>query len=312
MKQLALLFLVFWAGLAQAVEFVTYYGHDPVGNPVAAIGRSQGVIATRDTKAYGQNRFHTGSQAAFGDLGYTGQIDRSNNQLVYFNARYYMPELRRFVSPDPVTVVEGDYKHIDRYGFANGDPMNANDPSGNYAETPWDVFSAAVGWGMFAYDIGQGNYGDATLSGIGALIDSAAVLVPVPGGVSVGIQSARGAKYLSQAGDASAVVAKKVDTPHTINTGGKAPKTSEPNSIIESQRADGSSSVTYYDDKGRAFSREDYGQQSTHGSLGSRADGRSAAHEHRFDYNDRGYAVKQDVYRPLSEGGTPTGSWMGE
>jgi hypothetical protein len=107
-------------------------------------------------------------------------------------------------------------------------------------------------------------------------------------------------------------IAKRVDTPHTINTGGKAPKTSDPNSIIESRRADGSSSATYYDDKGRAFSREDYGQQSTHGSLGRRADGRSVAHEHRFDYNDRGYPVKQNVYRPLSENGAPAGPWKGE
>ena len=79
---------------------------------------------------------------------------------------------------------------------------------------------------------------------------------------------------------------------------------------IESRRADGSSSVTYYDDKGRAFSREDYGQQSTHGPLGQRADGRSAAHEHRFDYNEQGFPIKQDVFRELSENGTPAGPWI--
>ena len=119
------------------------------------------------------------------------------------------------------------------------------------------------------------------------------------------------AKSVRKANDEIAEgVTKRVETPHTVNTGGKAPKTSEPNSIIESQRADGSSSVTYYDDKGRAFSREDYGQQSTHGSLGQRSDGRSVAHEHRFDYNDRGYPIKQDVYRELSETGTPVGPWI--
>ena len=101
-----------------------------------------------------------------------------------------------------------------------------------------------------------------------------------------------------------------IETTHKINTGGKAPKTSDPNSIIESQRADGSSSVSYYDEKGRAFSREDYGQQSTHGPLGRRVDGRSVAHEHRFDYNERGFPIKQDVVRELSENGTPAGEWI--
>lgn len=204
MKYLIGLFITLWMGSSHSVEFITYYGYDQVGNPVVALDRNQGIVATRDTIAYGQKRYHTGHAVAFGDIGFTGQIDRSENKLVYFNSRYYMPKLRRFVSPDPVTVVEGDFKHIDRYGFANGDPINANDPTGNYAESPWDIASAVVGWGMFAYDIGEGNYGDAALSGIGALVDSAAILVPLPGGVSMGIQSTRGVKKLSQAGDASA------------------------------------------------------------------------------------------------------------
>lgn len=68
--------------------------------------------------------------------------------------------------------------------------------------------------------------------------------------------------------------------------------------------------MTYYDEKGRAFSREDYGQQSTHRPLGVREDGRSVAHEHRFDYNERGFPIKQDVVRELSEDGTPIGPWI--
>ena len=45
--------------------------------------------------------------------------------------------------------------------------------------------------------------------------------------------------------------------------------------------------------------------------MGRRADGRSVVHEHRFDYNDRGYPVKQNVYRQLSENGTPISPWVG-
>ena len=54
-------------------------------------------------------------------------------------------------------------------------------------------------------------------------------------------------------------------TEHTIVSSGKAPKTLKPNSIYEVSRADGSKSITYYDSKGKMFSREDYGQQRTHG-----------------------------------------------
>lgn len=73
---------------------------------------------------------------------------------------------------------------------------------------------------------------------------------------------------------------------------------------------DGSKSITYYDEKGRAFSREDYGQQRTHGQLGVGSDGRSVPHEHRVDYSDQGVIGK--FYRELSESGVPVGNWIKE
>jgi len=71
-----------------------------------------------------------------------------------------------------------------------------------------------------------------------------------------------------------------VCTPHTTASGGRAPKTSTPDSIYEVMRPDGSARVTYYDEFGRSFSREDYGQQRTHGVLGRGPDGLSVPHEH--------------------------------
>ncbi|MDH5180069.1 MAG: RHS repeat protein [Gammaproteobacteria bacterium] len=104
-----------------------------------------------------------------------------------------------------------------------------------------------------------------------------------------------------------------VETPHTRVTGGKevnAPKTSQPNSIHEHTRPDGSKSVTYYDEKGRMFSREDYGQQRTHGQLGRGPDGRSVPHEHRVDYSDKGPIGKR--YRELDSRGKPVGPWYSD
>ena len=100
-------------------------------------------------------------------------------------------------------------------------------------------------------------------------------------------------------------------TPHTVARGGNktaaAPKTGRPNSIHEQVRPNGSRSVTYYDDHGRAFSREDYGQLRTHGTLGRAPDGNSVPHEHRILYSDKGPIGKQ--YRELGTDGTPVGPW---
>lgn len=101
----------------------------------------------------------------------------------------------------------------------------------------------------------------------------------------------------------------KIVTEHIVAPSGKAPKTANPNSIYEISRADGSKSVTYYDDLGRTFSREDYGQQRSHGSLGYATDGRAVPHEHKIEYNDRGFVDKQ-YYREVSADGKVVGPWI--
>ncbi|WP_237683134.1 two-partner secretion domain-containing protein [Pseudomonas sp. B14(2022)] len=101
----------------------------------------------------------------------------------------------------------------------------------------------------------------------------------------------------------------KIVTEHIVAPSGKAPKTANPNSIYEISRADGSKSVTYYDELGRTFSREDYGQQRSHGSLGYATDGRAVPHEHKIEYNDRGFVDKQ-YYREVSADGKVVGPWI--
>lgn len=75
----------------------------------------------------------------------------------------------------------------------------------------------------------------------------------------------------------------EVVTEHIIVSSGKAPKTSTPNSIYEVSRADSSRRVTYYD-KWYWFSREDFGQQKTHGKLGYDRKGKVPPHEHKQTY----------------------------
>lgn len=185
---LSILILTLLASTSQAIKFVTYYAYDQVGNPIAAIDETQGVIATRDTLAYGSEQTHTGNAAAFGDLGFTGQIDRSNNQIVYFNARYYLPQLRRFASPDSVTVVDGGFKHIDRYSYAYANPYLYNDPTGN---SPAHLLAAGVGFAMgfgatmIGSNWGWDNLGSAFVNGaIGAGVGLATMgvgLIPAMG-----------------------------------------------------------------------------------------------------------------------------------
>lgn len=140
-----------------------------------------------------------------------------------------------------------------------------------------------------------------------ATLLAGAALSAATGGMSKGGKPAAtntGSKIINPA-------TNKVVTEHTVVSFGKALRTSAPNSVYEVSRADGTKSITYYDDKGRMFSREDYGQQRTHGSLGYDSNGKIPPHEHKATYNDRGYLDKK-YYREIDKDGKAVGPWIPE
>ena len=87
-----------------------------------------GVITdTRQYFAYGSKR--GGDELPF-DANYTGQrLDDSG--LLYYNARYYDPELGMFISPDTVIPDPTDFFSYNRYLYARGNPLKYNDPTGH-------------------------------------------------------------------------------------------------------------------------------------------------------------------------------------
>ena len=69
------------------------------------------------------------------DLKYTGQWDNAEVGLVYLGARYYSPQLGRFVSPDPSTI-HGLVGDANPYEYAYGSPLLYVDPTGLQPEGP--------------------------------------------------------------------------------------------------------------------------------------------------------------------------------
>jgi RHS repeat-associated protein len=63
------------------------------------------------------------------DIKYTGHWDNAEVGLVYFGARYYSPQLGRFISPDPLAIhgLGGD---LNPYEYAYGNPIANTDPDG--------------------------------------------------------------------------------------------------------------------------------------------------------------------------------------
>jgi RHS repeat-associated protein len=110
---------------------VTYYYTDPTGTVLAETDAQGNVTKSYDYRPYGEQAL---GQPPDG-FGYTGHVNDPDTGLVYMQARYYDPEMGRFLSVDPVSAYETeDWRHFNRYAYAYNNPMTFNDPDGRM---PW-------------------------------------------------------------------------------------------------------------------------------------------------------------------------------
>ena len=110
-----------------SVTTVRYFAHDDFGNVVG-----QFVDATHPTQTvtYGDCGRPTVSGETANRLTWKGLSYDPDVGLTYVRARWYDPNIGRFVSEDPLGLQGG----INPYVFANNDPINGSDPSGQSAQ----------------------------------------------------------------------------------------------------------------------------------------------------------------------------------
>ncbi|MDB2439304.1 polymorphic toxin-type HINT domain-containing protein [Hellea sp.] len=74
--------------------------------------------------------------------GFTGHIKDKSTGLNYMQARYYDPNIGRFLSVDPVTFLEtGEPGMFNRYAYTWNDPINATDPDGEFLKIVKSVYN---------------------------------------------------------------------------------------------------------------------------------------------------------------------------
>jgi RHS repeat-associated protein len=79
--------------------------------------------------AFGETRYSSGITPT--DYRYTGQLEQADVNLYYYNARWYDPELGRFIQADTIVPEPGSAKSYDRYMYVNNNPVRYTDPSGH-------------------------------------------------------------------------------------------------------------------------------------------------------------------------------------
>ena len=110
-------------------SFKTYH-FDFRGSTVAVTDASGNITDTFEYDTYGKQISHTGdSNIIFGYNGRDGVVT-DNNGLIYMRERYYSPEIRRFINAD---IIPGEITNaitLNRYAYANGNPVSNIDPFG--------------------------------------------------------------------------------------------------------------------------------------------------------------------------------------
>jgi len=118
-----------------------YYHKDILGSVVALTDDTGGVVEKYEYDAYGKttvlnsNGVVISASTVGNDFGYTGQRADSETGLYYYKARYYSPELGRFLNQDPI----GYKDSMNLYAYVNDNPVNFVDPSGEVPNLAQDT-----------------------------------------------------------------------------------------------------------------------------------------------------------------------------
>jgi len=140
------------------------FHHDHLRSVVGLTAHEGSTVETTKYGAFGEEISSSGTSENF--LKYTGREHDEDTGLYYYRARYYDPEVGRFLTEDPIGFDGG----INFYTYAQNNPVNFNDPMGHDVVTSGFKFEVA-GWAAQivkkAYEITTGDVNDFTVTGLG-------------------------------------------------------------------------------------------------------------------------------------------------
>ena len=111
-------------------EQVYYFFSDHLGSTNVMTEGNGNVVTELMYKAWGEVRYSSGSSPT--DFTYTGQRSEMDDiGLMFYNARFYDPQLGRFAQADNIIPAKRQPISWDRFVYARNNPILFNDPSGH-------------------------------------------------------------------------------------------------------------------------------------------------------------------------------------
>jgi len=135
---------------ASGTNRVLTYHFDYRGSTVAITDTNGAVTDQISYSPYGGITSRTGTNDTPFLFNGSYGVQTDANGLLYMRARFYNTAICRFVNSDPIGMAGG----VNWYAFANGNPINDLDPSGNYVGI--DDIGAMIAGATIAYNVQKG------------------------------------------------------------------------------------------------------------------------------------------------------------
>ena len=107
-----------------------YYVTDPHGNVVQLTDENGKVIKTYEYDSFGNEVKPDGKDE--NPFRYCGEYYDKETEEIYLRARYYEPEVGRFLTRDTYTGEEDEPESLHLYAYCGSDGVNYADPSGHW------------------------------------------------------------------------------------------------------------------------------------------------------------------------------------
>ena len=141
----------------------TWLYQDQLGSVIGTANSAGTSTAIHSYGPYGEPNIATGIR-----FRYTGQQFLGSLNLYYYKARFYSPALGRFLQTDPIGIADD----LNLYAYVGNNPINANDPNGEFANVLIGGGTSVLLGGVIRYISSGGNW-DAVIDTNAIAVDAA-------------------------------------------------------------------------------------------------------------------------------------------
>ena len=119
------------------------FHHDHLRSVIGVSSHDGAVVERLIYTPFGELLTHEGRETS--TLRYTGREFDDETGLYYYRARYYDPEVGRFLTEDPLGFGAG----VNFYAYVNNNPLNFTDPSGHVLTPDLALDVGFIGWDVW-------------------------------------------------------------------------------------------------------------------------------------------------------------------